>query len=145
MLKEITAAGALALVLAGCATSAPPPDTTRTSAGRTPAAPAPRPATASVALSPEQAALIRAYFGLELSGGKSHGRNGSLPPGIAKNLARGKPLPPGIAKKHVPSELLVRLPPLELGYEYLVVAGKLLLVEAATQQIRAVLLESVFG
>ena len=27
----------------------------------------------------------------------------SLPPGIAKNLARGKPLPPGIAKKAVPA------------------------------------------
>ena len=26
----------------------------------------------------------------------------SLPPGIAKNLARGKPLPPGIAKRAVP-------------------------------------------
>ena len=30
-------------------------------------------------------------------------RNG-LPPGIAKNLARGKPLPPGIAKQVLPAE-----------------------------------------
>ena len=30
----------------------------------------------------------------------------SLPPGIAKNVARGKPLPPGIAKKMVPADLL---------------------------------------
>lgn len=29
-----------------------------------------------------------------------------LPPGIAKNVARGKPLPPGIAKRAVPAELV---------------------------------------
>ena len=29
-----------------------------------------------------------------------------LPPGIAKNVARGKPLPPGIAKRAVPAELI---------------------------------------
>ncbi len=34
----------------------------------------------------------------------------SLPPGIAKNLARGKPLPPGIAKKTVPASMLGQLP-----------------------------------
>ncbi|KDB61839.1 hypothetical protein AZ15_1325, partial [Bordetella bronchiseptica A1-7] len=34
---------------------------------------------------------------------------GSLPPGIRKNLARGKPLPPGIAKKAVPPSMLARL------------------------------------
>ena len=31
----------------------------------------------------------------------------ALPPGIAKNVARGKPLPPGIAKRAVPKDLLV--------------------------------------
>ena len=30
----------------------------------------------------------------------------ALPPGIAKNVARGKPLPPGIAKRAVPPALL---------------------------------------
>ena len=34
----------------------------------------------------------------------------ALPPGIAKNLARGKPLPPGIAKKTVPASMLGQLP-----------------------------------
>jgi hypothetical protein len=29
-----------------------------------------------------------------------------LPPGIAKNVARGKPLPPGIAKRALPQELV---------------------------------------
>lgn len=30
----------------------------------------------------------------------------ALPPGIAKNVARGKPLPPGIAKRAVPPALI---------------------------------------
>ena len=34
----------------------------------------------------------------------------ALPPGIAKNLARGKPLPPGIAKRAVPAALLAQGP-----------------------------------
>jgi hypothetical protein len=68
-----------------------------------------------------------------------------LPPGIEKNLARGKPLPPGIAKQHLPSDLLVQLPVAPRGLEYVVVAGKLLLVEVATQMVREVLLEAVFG
>lgn len=33
-----------------------------------------------------------------------------LPPGIAKNVARGKPLPPGIAKRALPPDL-IRLAP----------------------------------
>lgn len=36
-----------------------------------------------------------------------------LPPGIAKNVARGKPLPPGIAKRAVPADLLVLGPKVE--------------------------------
>src|SRR5713226_1237509 len=34
-----------------------------------------------------------------------------LPPGIARNLARGKPLPPGLAKRALPAELVTQLPP----------------------------------
>ncbi len=33
-----------------------------------------------------------------------------LPPGIAKNVARGKPLPPGIAKRALPAGLLAIAP-----------------------------------
>ena len=35
----------------------------------------------------------------------------SLPPGIAKNVARGKPLPPGIAKRALPNDLVRALGP----------------------------------
>jgi len=73
--------------------------------------------------------------------GRGNNRNGGLPPGIAKNLARGKPLPPGIAKQYLPDDLLHRLPPLEVGYEYVVVAGKILLIEIATQVIHDILVD----
>jgi len=33
-----------------------------------------------------------------------------LPPGIAKNVARGKPLPPGIAKRALPAGLIALAP-----------------------------------
>lgn len=67
-----------------------------------------------------------------------------LPPGIAKNLARGKPLPPGIAKQFLPDGLLGRLPPAPKGFERVVVDGKVLLVEIATQVIHDVLMDAVF-
>jgi len=61
----------------------------------------------------------------------------SLPPGIQKNLARGKPLPPGIAKK-LDSRLLGRLPHYE-GYEWQQAGTDLLLVTIATGVIYEVL------
>ena len=62
----------------------------------------------------------------------------SLPPGIRKNLARGKPLPPGIAKKAVPGPMLARLPSYS-GYEWRVYGTDLVLVAAATGVIANVL------
>lgn len=52
-----------------------------------------------------------------------------LPPGIRKNLARGKPLPPGIAKQTLPEELDDRLPPLPDGYARFVVGESLVVVD----------------
>lgn len=95
-------------------------------------------------LSAANATMIRAHYADD-SRGNGRGRRGGLPPGIEKNLQRGKPLPPGIAKQHLPQDLLGRLPLAPNGLEYVVVAGKLLLVEIATQIVREVLLESVFG
>lgn len=65
-----------------------------------------------------------------------------LPPGIRKNLARGKPLPPGIAKKVVPPHLLQRLP-VHPGYEWCVLGSDLALVAVQTMVI-ADILEGVF-
>jgi hypothetical protein len=44
-----------------------------------------------------------------------------LPPGIAKNVARGKPLPPGIAKRAVPEPLLKVGPKVEAGVSFAIV------------------------
>ena len=70
---------------------------------------------------------------------------GKLPPGIAKNLQRGKPLPPGIAKQVLPSGLIAQLPPPPKGFERIEVAGKVLLVEIATQVIHDVLEDIILG
>ncbi|MBP7711678.1 MAG: hypothetical protein KA217_04345 [Gammaproteobacteria bacterium] len=66
----------------------------------------------------------------------------SLPPGIRKNLARGKPLPPGIAKKVVPGPMLARLPSYP-GHEWTISGTDLLLVTLGTA-IVAEVLEGVF-
>lgn len=65
---------------------------------------------------------------------------GSLPPGIRKNLARGKPLPPGIAKKMVPGPMLARLP-VYPGYEWRVAGSDLILVAVATAVVADVLFD----
>ena len=66
----------------------------------------------------------------------------ALPPGIAKNLARGKPLPPGIAKKAVPSSMLNQLPYYP-GYEWRVVGNDLVLIALSTAVVTAII-NSVF-
>ena len=54
----------------------------------------------------------------------------SLPPGIAKNLARGKPLPPGIAKKQLHDDLIILLPA-RPGARWLIAGDVVLLVDAS--------------
>ena len=55
---------------------------------------------ASVVFRDTDQATFRAYF-------RTHNIAAeALPPGIAKNVARGKPLPPGIAKRALPADLL---------------------------------------
>ena len=80
--------------------------------------------------------FIREY-GVAPFGGPPQG----LPPGIAKNLARGKPLPPGIAKRYLPGTLLTRLP-VRPGYEWRVVDNDIFLVVAATAVIVDVLADA---
>lgn len=78
------------------------------------------------------------------AGYKARGKKaGGLPPGIAKNLARGKPLPPGIAKQYLPDGLVSVLPPPPRGYERIVIDGKVLLVEIATHVIHDILTDVV--
>ncbi|VTP14758.1 hypothetical protein PUATCC27989T_02624 [Phytobacter ursingii] len=62
----------------------------------------------------------------------------SLPPGIAKNVARGKALPPGIAKKTVPASMLGQLPSYP-GYEWRIVGDDLVLVALSTAVVTAMI------
>ncbi|MCP4328040.1 MAG: RcnB family protein [Alphaproteobacteria bacterium] len=57
-----------------------------------------------------------------------------LPPGIAKNLARGKPIPPGIAKTRFPNGLTSQLPYYQ-GYEWTMAGNDVLLIAQATNVI----------
>ena len=67
--------------------------------------------------------IIREFFSVESR------RPEALPPGIAKNLARGKPLPPGIAKKQVPDDLIILLPARPVA-RWLIAGDVVLLVDA---------------
>ncbi len=66
----------------------------------------------------------------------------SLPPGIRKNLARGKPVPPGLARRMLPGGLEQRLPVRD-GYERIQVGLDVLLVEVATGIIHDVLMDVI--
>jgi Ni/Co efflux regulator RcnB len=92
----------------------------------------------------DEISIITRYY--QATAQPRQGRRGAerLPRGIAKNLTRGKPLPPGIAKRGLPADLTVRLPPPPAGYERIVVAGKILLVEIATQVVHDVLTDVLF-
>lgn len=77
------------------------------------------------------------------SRGHGKGKPKGLPPGIAKNLARGKPLPPGIAKRYLPAGLRSVLPRLPDGYERVIIDGKVLIVEIATHVIHDILADAI--
>jgi Ni/Co efflux regulator RcnB len=100
----------------------------------------------SVEFSDEEIRVISAWYeahGSEADQGKGKNKHKGLPPGIAKNLSRGKPLPPGIAKQHLPDGLVHALPAPPRGYERIIVDGKVLLVDIATQVIHDILTDIV--
>ena len=122
---------------------------TQSNRGYPPSSPAPvtvESVGVEVVFSEREIKIIRAYYETHASG-LAKGKQGhkDLPPGIAKNLQRGKPLPPGIAKQLLPHDLRRALPPPPEGHERIVVAGRVLLVELATQIVRDVLEDALFG
>ena len=66
----------------------------------------------------------------------------ALPPGIRRNLERGKPLPPGIAKQVLPAELSSRITVPD-RFEIVEVGLDVLLVEVATGIIHDVLMDVI--
>ncbi|HKV97311.1 MAG TPA: hypothetical protein VJR90_07495 [Gammaproteobacteria bacterium] len=131
-------------------------------------APSPAQAVAQAAFTAAEIAIMQQYFqnhpghqtqgdndqGDEEEHGNGHGhghgwksREGGLPPGIAKNLARGKPLPPGIAAQlqPLPPELVQQLPRPPAGYQIFMLDGRILLVNMATQVISDVIANAILG
>lgn len=93
-----------------------------------------------------EVSLIRSYYRDHDNNEKHKGKKRErLPPGIAKNLRRGKPLPPGIAKRALPTGLVTMLPPVRDGFERIELYGKVLLVETATQVIHDILEDVILG
>ena len=81
---------------------------------------------AGILLSDQERATITRYFQTHPQPVKP------LPPGIAKNLARGKPLPPGIAKRAAPGDLLRQLT-IPRGYALETVGTDVVLIEIGTR------------
>lgn len=81
---------------------------------------------------------VSAARGIALDTGYRPGSYKPLPPGIRKNLARGKPLPPGIAKKMAPSNMISQLPR-HPGYEWQVCGTDLVLIAIGTAIVADVL------
>ena len=71
--------------------------------------------------------------------GREYWRPGpALPPGIRKNLQRGKPLPPGIDRHWLDLRLERQLPYYE-GYEWVQVSDNLVLISISTGLVNVVL------
>ena len=62
----------------------------------------------------------------------------TLPPGVARNVLRGKPLPPGVAKVVLPAGLVSQLPAYP-GYQYVAVGRDVVLVNSSTNVVADVL------
>lgn len=88
-------------------------------------------------LSTDLQSLIRQYYSSRPSS-----QLASLPPGIRRNLARGKPLPPGIAKRYAPANLSQRLR-VPQGYQLMEMGRDVLLVEVATNLIQDILFDVI--
>ena len=83
-----------------------------------------------------EVSAIRAYF--RSNDGSKHAK------GHGKGKGR-KSLPPGIAKQYLPGGLVQVLPAAPHGYERIMVDGKVLLVEVATQIVHDVLEDLILG
>jgi len=89
---------------------------------------------ATPAFSGAEIQIIRDYYSY------AHDDGGKAKSGKQKQNA----LPPGIAKKALPGDLNRRLPPVRDGYERIIVDGRVLLVEIATQVIHDILVDAIF-
>ena len=76
---------------------------------------------------------------------KGKGKQKSMPPGLAKRsqlppgLAKRETLPPGLQREPLPQDLSASLPPPRPGTERVLVDGRAVLIEAATNKVLDVL------
>ena len=61
-----------------------------------------------------------------------------LPPGIAKNLTRGKPLPPGLATRNLSDQFAAALPK-PSGYQWVGAGTDLVLIDLTSRVVADVL------
>jgi hypothetical protein len=92
---------------------------------------------ASISISLGDREIIQQFYAANPQAGAE-----ALPPGIRRNLTRGKPLPPGIAKKAPPTALSSRITVPE-RFEIVEVGLDVFLVEAATGLIHDVLMDVI--
>ena len=93
--------------------------------------------TAEISFSVGDRDQIQAYYSSNRNPGIE-----ALPPGIRKNLARGKAMPPGIAKRFPPDGLRSSLS-VPIQYEVIEVGWDVFLVEVATGIIHDVLMDVI--
>ena len=60
---------------------------------------------------------------------------GCLPPGQARKWVIGQPLPGGLVRYPLPAELRLRLGPTPAGYEFVRIAGDILLIAGGTSMV----------
>ena len=80
---------------------------------------------------------INDYYGNEFRRGHCppgliRNGNGCIPPGQARRWHRGQPLPPHVHYHPLPRDLMMRLPPPPAGYDYVRVAGDILMIAVGT-------------
>lgn len=105
-----------------------------------PGAPVPGLPTVTITISPRDQFTIRQYFGQQFASGHcppglAKKNNGCLPPGQAKKWGLGQPLPGGLPYYPLPPDLLARLLPPPAGYQYIRVAGDVLLMAVGSRMI----------
>ena len=93
--------------------------------------------TAEITISLGDRERIREFYSTQPRPGEE-----ALPPGIRRNLARGKPMPPGLARRSPPQELQSALT-LPDTFEIIEVGLDVFLVEVATSIIHDVLMDVI--
>jgi hypothetical protein len=96
--------------------------------------------TVTITISPRDQTIIRQYFGQQFAAGHcppglAKKNNGCLPPGQAKKWAQGRPLPAGLPYYPLPGDLLARLAPPPVGYDYIRIAEDVLLMATGSRMI----------